>query len=104
MTPTNLDTDLHTGTATVTMTLDDGRTARVTRLEGERIQLFAPGAAAPGSRLSGTVAAGALRLKVHGCVRRSDGTFAVRGVTLDLRREVRAAIIAALTNPPATPN
>lgn len=84
----------------LTMKLEDGGTATVVRLDGERIELDAPMAAAPGSRLRGSVAAGELKLKVHRSVRKSDGRFAITGVTFDLRREVREAVVLCLAEAP----
>ncbi len=82
----------------LTMTLETGMTATVVRLDGERVELDAPMAAAPGSRVRGSVAAGELKLKVHRSVCKSDGRFAITGVTFDLRRDVREAIVRGLSS------
>ncbi len=56
----------------------------------------------PGSRLEGTLVAGAasgagggtLRVKVHGCRRQPEGDFLIEGRPIDLTREVREQIEA----------
>jgi hypothetical protein len=81
----------------VTLTLADGSSAELLGVTGERFRLRSSAAAAPGARLSATVARDGrdLRLKVHRCAR--DGaSFAIEGRLLDLTRATRATLLALL--------
>ena len=71
------------------MTLTGGGTARLLGLDGDRVQLLATRAAAPGSRLSAALADGRqVRLKVHRSVRTGD-EFTVAGRLIDTTRQLR---------------
>jgi len=82
--------------------LSQDERAELRSLDGERVTLSSPRAAAPGSRLEGAVLAGQglasdglggkrLRIKVHRCVRTDDG-FEIQGRLFDLTRKLRDAL------------
>ncbi|MBW2525247.1 MAG: hypothetical protein JRI23_13770 [Deltaproteobacteria bacterium] len=71
------------------VTFADGQAAELIRVDGDRVELRAPRAAAPGSRLSATLDDGReLRLKAHRSVRSGD-TFTIAGRLIDATRELR---------------
>jgi len=51
----------------------------------------------PGSRIEGALgASGTLRVKIHGSKKQTDGSFLLEGRALDMTRELRLRIEAAL--------
>jgi hypothetical protein len=73
-----------------------GGEAVLLTLEDDAITLRSTIPSAPGSRLDGTLANGSsFRVKVHSC-RKTDAEFVIAGRTIDMRREVRAEIVAML--------
>ncbi len=76
--------------------LQSGGCASLTRLEGDRGTLDSDTAAAPGSRVAGTIDGGRnLCLKVHRCIRDGD-RFVIEGRFIDLTREMRRYLAASL--------
>jgi hypothetical protein len=88
----------------VAISWDGDGTGAVVALEGEVIRVRSSRAFAPGSRPSGRTARGEeVRMKTHRCKREDTGdglTFTLEGRTLDMSRELRAALLAALAAPP----
>lgn len=80
----------------VAITLSKGGCARLTELDGERGALQSDTAAAPGSRLVGTVEGGrTVCLKVHRCVRVEE-SYRIEGRFIDLTRQMRQHLQAGL--------
>ncbi len=85
---------------------DGGGEGRVVSLEGEVVVVRSTRAHAPGSRPTGVLSTGApIRLKAHRSRRDEtpgDGmTFTVDGRMLDLTRDLRATLEAALSTKPS---
>lgn len=80
--------------------LQDGRTAELVALDGDRGTVRSPMASAPGSRLAMQVDGRTLRLKVHRCVR-EDEQFTIAGRFIDLTRDLRERLMSALAEPEA---
>lgn len=80
------------------MKLQDGRTAELVALEGDRGTVRSPMASAPGSRLAMQIDGRTLRLKVHRCVREGEA-FTIAGRFIDLTRDLRERLMTALADP-----
>lgn len=90
-------------TAATTLIWDGGGEGRVIELAGEAVVLRSTRAHAPGSRPRGVLASGQeLRIKTHRSKRDetpADGmSFTVEGRVLDLTRQLRETLTAALTD------
>jgi hypothetical protein len=72
---------------------DNGGSAELVALDGDRVTLRSTVPSPPGSRIEGVLSVGGrLRVKIHGAKRQEDGTFLLEGRALDLTREVRARL------------
>lgn len=89
----------------VAITWDGGGDGAVIALEGEVLRVRSSRAFAPGSRPSGRTARGEeVRMKTHRCKREDTGdglVFTLDGRTLDMSRELRTSLLAALAPAPA---
>jgi hypothetical protein len=66
--------------------------ARFHAWDGAEVAIVSPKAQPPGARLDGSIDGLGLRLKVHRCRKRDDGSFLVVARVLDLRVETRALL------------
>lgn len=79
-----------------------GGTGSFVRLAGESATVRSSCPSPPGSRIDGNLASGeAIRLKVHGSRKQEDGSFLLEGRLLDLPRDLRLKLEAALRAPTA---
>jgi hypothetical protein len=77
-----------------------GGDAIVTSLREGAITLRSSVPSPPGSRIEGTLTGGeTLRVKIHGSKRQPDGSFVLEGRPLDMTRELRQKIEAAIGIP-----
>jgi len=75
-----------------------GGEGRLTALEGERATIASSVSTAPGTPLDGKFGSGAaFRIKVARC-RREGEVFVIQGRLVDLSRELRTALLAALAD------
>jgi SOS-response transcriptional repressor LexA len=82
--------------ASVAMTSAQGYILRLLAVDGDRVQLHSPQAAAPGSRLVARSSGGyEVRVKVFRCIRDGD-QFEISGRLIDATRELRARLRAEL--------
>jgi hypothetical protein len=85
----------------VVVTWQQGGTATIEELDGERLQLSSTRAFAPGSRPEGTVSIGEAQspfwMKVHGSRRQDDGAYRVTGRLLNVTRETRDKLKEAVS-------
>jgi hypothetical protein len=87
----------------VAVVWNEGGTATIEQIDGERIQLSSSRAFAPGSRPEGTVSLGTttapLWMKVHGSRLQDDGFFRVHGRLLNVTRHTRERLKEAVSAP-----
>ncbi len=84
-----------------TIRWERGGEAIVTRIDGERIECSSTVSAAPGTPLQGQLSEhGTFKVKVIGCQRDQD-RWRITGRLVDLRREVREALLALTSSPSA---
>lgn len=76
-----------------------GGEAEVLSLSNDAITLQSTIPSPPGSRIDGSLRSDAtklLRVKIHGSKKQDDGTFLLSGRPIDLPKELREMLIAAL--------
>jgi len=76
-----------------------GGEAEVLSLSNDAITLQSTIPSPPGSRIDGTLQSDAtksLRVKIHGSKKQEDGTFLLVGRPIDLPKDLREKLIAAL--------
>jgi hypothetical protein len=82
----------------MTIVLGGGGAISIARFDGERAEGTADRALPPGSRPTGAIEGQSVRLKVERCAALGAG-FRVRVRFLDLERELREKILAAVAQP-----
>jgi hypothetical protein len=78
-----------------------GGEATITRVAGDLISLLSTVPSPPGSSLEGTLDIGAaLRVKVSGSKKQTDGSFVIEGRCIDMPKELRVELEAASAKSP----
>lgn len=79
-----------------------GGEGAIVRLAGDAITLSSTVPAPPGARVKGTLehatlaAPVVIQVKSHGSKKQPDGSFVIEGRTIDMTRETKALIVAAV--------
>ncbi len=79
-----------------------GGEATIVSLEADAITLRSTVPSPPGSRIKGMLDAlenAELCVKVHGSKKQPDGSFVIEGRSIDMKRDLRVSIEAALERP-----
>jgi hypothetical protein len=83
--------------------LSRGDEASIVKIAGESISLSAALSAPPGASLEGTIDlrdGAPLRVKVHGSKKQPDGSFIIDGRCVDMTRDLRKELEAAVSKSP----
>ncbi len=76
-----------------------GGLARIFSMKDDAVVLLSTISSPPGSRIDAVLASDGetrVRVKVHSSKKQDDGTFRIEGRLIDVTREVRARVVAAL--------